>query len=117
MSLKSFLCTMVIFCGGYASNTLLDEVLDTREIFSRPDLRLQNRFQGLHHLQPREAEDTERFGRVAGRVRRTTPEDWNAPWKSAGRRRQKAAGMSHPCRMELPGRFGNPWNVRGIVAT
>jgi len=31
MSLKSFLCTMVIFCGGYASNTLLDEVLETAE--------------------------------------------------------------------------------------
>ena len=28
MSLKSFLCTLAIFCGGYASNTLLDEVID-----------------------------------------------------------------------------------------
>ena len=28
MDLKSFLCTMAIFCGGYASSTLLDEALD-----------------------------------------------------------------------------------------
>ena len=31
MSLKSFLCTMAIFCGGYASNTLLDGVLEAAE--------------------------------------------------------------------------------------
>jgi hypothetical protein len=31
MSLKSFLCTMAIFCGGYASNTLLDGALDAAE--------------------------------------------------------------------------------------
>ena len=28
MDLKSFLCTMAIFCGGYASSTLLDAALD-----------------------------------------------------------------------------------------
>ena len=31
MDLKSFLCTMAIFCGGYASNTLLDGALDAAE--------------------------------------------------------------------------------------
>ena len=31
MSLKSFLCTMAIFCGGYASSTLLDGALDAAE--------------------------------------------------------------------------------------
>jgi len=28
MDLKSFLLTLGIFCGGYVSNTLLDEVVD-----------------------------------------------------------------------------------------
>jgi len=31
MSLKSFLCTMAIFCGGYVSSTILDGVLDAAE--------------------------------------------------------------------------------------
>jgi len=31
MSLKSFLCTTAIFCGGYASSTVLDGVLDAAE--------------------------------------------------------------------------------------
>jgi hypothetical protein len=31
MSLKSFLCTMAIFCGGYASNTLLDGAIEAAE--------------------------------------------------------------------------------------
>ena len=31
MSLKSFLFTLAIFCGGYVSNTLLDEVVDAAE--------------------------------------------------------------------------------------
>jgi hypothetical protein len=35
MSLKSFLFTMVVFCGGYASNTLLDEVIDAGEKYFR----------------------------------------------------------------------------------
>jgi len=30
MSLKSFLFTLAIFCGGYASNTLLDSAVKTR---------------------------------------------------------------------------------------
>jgi hypothetical protein len=28
MSIKSFLLTLAIFCGGYVSNTLLDNALD-----------------------------------------------------------------------------------------
>jgi hypothetical protein len=35
MSLKSFLCTMAIFCGGYVSNTLLDEAVDAAEKYFR----------------------------------------------------------------------------------
>jgi len=31
MSPKSFLFTLGIFCGGYVSNTLLDEVVDAAE--------------------------------------------------------------------------------------
>ena len=35
MSLKSFLFTLAIFCGGYVSNTLLDEVVDAAERYFR----------------------------------------------------------------------------------
>ena len=35
MSLKSFLLTLAIFCGGYVSNTLLDEVVDAAEKYFR----------------------------------------------------------------------------------
>jgi hypothetical protein len=35
MSLKSFLCTMAIFCGGYAFSTILDEVVDAGEKYFR----------------------------------------------------------------------------------
>jgi hypothetical protein len=35
MSLKSFLCTMAIFCGGYLSNTILDEVVDAADKYFR----------------------------------------------------------------------------------
>jgi len=31
MSPKSFLLTLGIFCGGYVSNTLIDEVVDAAE--------------------------------------------------------------------------------------
>ena len=31
MSVKSFLFTLAIFCGGYVSNTLLDEVVEAAE--------------------------------------------------------------------------------------
>ena len=31
MSVKSFLITLAIFCGGYVSNTLLDEVVEAAE--------------------------------------------------------------------------------------
>lgn len=31
MSPKSFLLTLAIFCGGYVSNTLLDEVVNAAE--------------------------------------------------------------------------------------
>ncbi len=31
MSIKSFLLTLGIFCGGYVSNTLLDNVVDAAE--------------------------------------------------------------------------------------
>jgi len=31
MSIKSFLLTLGIFCGGYVSNTLLDNVLEAAE--------------------------------------------------------------------------------------
>jgi hypothetical protein len=31
MSLKSFLFTLAIFCGGYVSNTFLDEAVDAAE--------------------------------------------------------------------------------------
>jgi hypothetical protein len=33
MSLKSFLFTLAIFCGGYVSNTLLDQVVDAAETY------------------------------------------------------------------------------------
>jgi hypothetical protein len=35
MSLKSFLCTMAIFCEGYVSNTILDEVVDAADKYFR----------------------------------------------------------------------------------
>ena len=35
MNLKTFLCTLAIFCGGYASNTLLDEIKDAAEKYFR----------------------------------------------------------------------------------
>ena len=35
MSLKSFLFTLAIFCGGYVSNTLLDEAVDAAEKYFR----------------------------------------------------------------------------------
>jgi hypothetical protein len=35
MSLKSFLLTLGIFCGGYLSNTLLDEVVEAAEKYFR----------------------------------------------------------------------------------
>jgi hypothetical protein len=35
MSLKSFLCTMAIFCGGYAFSTILDEVVDAADKYLR----------------------------------------------------------------------------------
>jgi hypothetical protein len=36
MSLKSFLCTMaIIFCGGYAFSTILDEAVDAGEKYFR----------------------------------------------------------------------------------
>jgi hypothetical protein len=35
MSLKSFLCTMAIFCGGYLSSTILDEVVDAADKYFR----------------------------------------------------------------------------------
>ena len=35
MDLKSFLLTLGIFCGGYASNTLLDEVVGAAEKYFR----------------------------------------------------------------------------------
>ena len=31
MSIKSFLLTLAIFCGGYVSNTLLDNAVDAAE--------------------------------------------------------------------------------------
>ena len=31
MSLKSFLFTLAIFCGGYVSNTLFDEAVDAAQ--------------------------------------------------------------------------------------
>jgi hypothetical protein len=31
MTIKSFLLTLAIFCGGYLSNTLLDNALDAAE--------------------------------------------------------------------------------------
>jgi hypothetical protein len=33
MSLKSFLLTLAIFCGGYASNTLLDTAVDAAQTY------------------------------------------------------------------------------------
>jgi hypothetical protein len=33
MSLKSFLFTLAIFCGGYVSNTLLDNVVDAADTY------------------------------------------------------------------------------------
>jgi hypothetical protein len=35
MSLKTFLCTMAIFCGGYAFSTILDEVVDAADKYFR----------------------------------------------------------------------------------
>jgi hypothetical protein len=35
MNLKSFLCTMAIFCGGYAFGTILDEVVVAAEKYFR----------------------------------------------------------------------------------
>jgi len=35
VNLKTFLFTLAIFCGGYASNTLLDEVVDATEKYFR----------------------------------------------------------------------------------
>jgi hypothetical protein len=35
MSLKTFLCTMAIFCGGYVSSTILDEVVDATDKYFR----------------------------------------------------------------------------------
>jgi hypothetical protein len=35
MSPKSFLCTMAIFCGGYVSSTILDEVVDAADKYFR----------------------------------------------------------------------------------
>ena len=35
MDLKSFLLTLGIFCGGYVSNTLLDEVVHAAEKYFR----------------------------------------------------------------------------------
>ena len=51
--LKSYLLTLGIFCGGYVSNSFLDEAVGAAEKYFRaPILRLlQNRFQWLHHLQ------------------------------------------------------------------
>src|ERR1044072_3445213 len=76
MSPKSFLLTLGIFCGGYVSNTLLDEVVDAAEKYLHfQDLNLQNRLQRLRHLQPREAKNNqcrsrpvnaERFRPIAG---------------------------------------------------
>ena len=33
MSLKSYLCTLAIFCGGYATNTLLDSAVEAGEAY------------------------------------------------------------------------------------
>ena len=33
MSLKSYLCTLAIFCGGYVSNTLLDSAVEAAEAY------------------------------------------------------------------------------------
>jgi hypothetical protein len=33
MSLKSFLFTLAIFCGGYVSNTLLDSAVDAAQTY------------------------------------------------------------------------------------
>ena len=33
MSLKSFLFTLAIFCGGYLSNTLLDSAVDAAQTY------------------------------------------------------------------------------------
>jgi len=35
MSAKTFLCTMAIFCGGYAFSTILDGVVDAAEKYFR----------------------------------------------------------------------------------
>ncbi len=70
MSLKSFLFTLGIFCGGYVSNTLLDEVVDAAEKYFRvqtPTYKTDS--QWLRHLQPREAKNNqcrvERLERIA----------------------------------------------------
>ncbi|MGB8744774.1 MAG: hypothetical protein WCD54_02215, partial [Pseudolabrys sp.] len=33
MSLKSYLCTLAIFCGGYVSNTLLDSAVEAAQAY------------------------------------------------------------------------------------
>ena len=33
MSLKSYLCTLTIFCGGYVINTLLDSAVEAAEAY------------------------------------------------------------------------------------
>ena len=35
MSLKTYLCTLAIFCGGYVSNTLLDNAVEAAEKYFR----------------------------------------------------------------------------------
>jgi len=55
MSLKSYLCALAIFCGGYVFNTLLDSAVEAAQAyFQLPHINLQNGFQWLHHLQQRE---------------------------------------------------------------
>ena len=51
MSLKSFLLTLGIFCGGYVSNTLLDEAVDAAEkYFHFQTSTYKTELQWLHHL-------------------------------------------------------------------
>ena len=33
MSLKTYLCTLAIFCGGYVSNTLLDSAVEAAQTY------------------------------------------------------------------------------------
>jgi hypothetical protein len=35
MSLKTYLCTLAIFCGGYVSNTLLDSAVEAAQTYFR----------------------------------------------------------------------------------